>query len=67
VPERKASSGTILDFGLKKQNNFKALKIQGQNLETIFRGFRSDNNYIINRQRHWSVIIFLDNNKFFAF
>jgi hypothetical protein len=47
VPERKASSGTILDCGfwIKKQSNFKALKIQGQNLKTIFRGFRSDIHY----------------------
>jgi hypothetical protein len=46
VPERKARSGTILDFGLKKENNFSALiisevtsqKVRVTSLDSRFRG-----------------------------
>jgi hypothetical protein len=41
VPEPKVRSGTILDFGLKKENNFSALNTFGKIEKSIFRDFRS--------------------------
>jgi hypothetical protein len=47
VPERKVRSGTILEFGLKKENNFITLNTSGETVKGIFRGFRSDVIYLV--------------------
>jgi hypothetical protein len=42
VPERKVRSGTILDFGLKKENNFSALntfEVTSQKIRVTATGF----------------------------